>query len=515
MLVEILSSITPVQAVTTTVVVYLSTFVITLVRRRLEWRKHNYPGPPHDFLWGHLKVFHEAGQLHPPDVHHDFPGMTLAAKYGSVVCLDLWPIRDDMVIVSDPHLADKICRVDNLPKCLKVMLDHDVPIMTKESILLAPSDDEGNLHWSTVRKALNPGFKKGHLERSWTADIVKEINRMVARLNERAADGKVFHMSKYLTDATCDIILKIVISKSDPILRSKVLDILNAQLDHILTQNRVMPILDRFNPWRRYGEWKRSTNMNNLLGPIIDDHIEEHAQGVVKDKMDVVDCALADHPMSKLNLLGQVRTFIFAGHDTTSVTLAWTYYYLAKNHKLLVSVREELQRVFGPAGTEAEQIIQNPLILNELKVVNAILKETLRMHPPAASAREGPTDYFIQHPKTKEAYPVEGFLLWVNHYILHRNPDTFPDPETFNPDRWLDSNADSASMSYVWQPFSKGPKNCIGMELALLEQRIILVLTARKFIFEYADSKDPYPVYRITPVPNNFIPLRVRHSDAE
>ncbi|KAH8823122.1 cytochrome P450 [Flagelloscypha sp. PMI_526] len=453
-----LSFITPLQAVTTTVAVYLSAFLVTLVRRRLEWRKHNYPGPPHDFLWGHLKAFHKVYQLHPSD-----------------------------------------------------------------------SDEKGNLHWSNVRKALNPGFKKGHLERSWTSDIVEGINRMIEKLDKRVADQEIFGMTDYLTDATCDIILKIILSQSDPTLRTNILKILSAQLNHVLTHNRYIPALDRWNSLRRYSEWRRSTAMNSLLGPIIDEHIAEHAHGVVKEKMDVVDCALADHSMSKSNLLGQVRTFIFAGYtsglsaiivinmiqDTTSVTLAWAFYYLAENPILLLSVREELQRVFGPMGTEAEQIVQNPQILNELKVVNTILKETLRLHPPATSVREGPKDYFIQHPKSKEAYPVEGFLLWVNHYILHRDSDIFPDPDSFNPNRWLDSHGDPISTPLAWQPFSRGPKNCIGMELALLEQRITLALTARKFTFEYMDSKAPYPVYRVTSVPNNLIPLRVKHRISE
>jgi cytochrome P450 len=154
--------------------------------------------------------------------------------------------------------------VDNLPKCLKAMGVH-FPIFGEESLALAASDEKGDEHWRTVRKSIAPGFKKGHLERSWTADIVEEGDDFVRRLSLRAVDGKSAPMAEYLVETTLDLILRVTIGTKDRQLSRNILRVLNQQLDHASSMG-INSILGKYNPVARYGEWKRTRSVSGHAG---------------------------------------------------------------------------------------------------------------------------------------------------------------------------------------------------------------------------------------------------------
>ena len=124
------------QLVCSVLALLVSTFIIKLVRHRSAWRALNLPGPPHSFLWGSLQVLGEHRGRMPRDASIDYTALSLAKEYGTLSYFDLWPFSLSMCIVADPTLADKICRQDNLPKCLQVMY-FDFAVLGSESILLA------------------------------------------------------------------------------------------------------------------------------------------------------------------------------------------------------------------------------------------------------------------------------------------------------------------------------------------------------------------------------------------
>ena len=81
------------------------------------------------------------------------------------------------------------------------------------------------------------------------------------------------------------------------------------------------------------------------------------------------------------------------------------------------------------------------------------------------------------------AYPTEGCLVWVASHSIHRRPDLWAQPDDFIPERFLpeSTNTPLSPVPNAWRPFEKGPRNCIGQELAVIEVKIALALTARKF----------------------------------
>lgn len=149
----------------------------------------------------------------------------------------------------------------------------------------------------------------------------------------------------------------------------------------------------------------------------------------------------------------EVDTFMFEGHDTTSMGLCFLLMLLANHSAIQERVFMEVMDIFGDENREPSyNDLQN------LHYLEACIKESLRLYPSvplisriATVDIQLPSGYFL--PK--------GATVLINIYDLHHNPDIFPDPGTYNPDRFLPENCVNRH-PFAYLPFSGGPRNCIG-----------------------------------------------------
>lgn len=149
----------------------------------------------------------------------------------------------------------------------------------------------------------------------------------------------------------------------------------------------------------------------------------------------------------------EVDTFMFEGHDTTSMCLCFTLMLLANHSAIQERIFMEIMDAFGHENREPTyNDLQN------LHYLEVCIKESLRLYPsvPLISRITTvdihfPSGYFL--PK--------GAPILIQVYDLHHNPEIFPDPETFNPDRFLPENCVNRH-PFAYLPFSGGPRNCIG-----------------------------------------------------
>lgn len=194
----------------------------------------------------------------------------------------------------------------------------------------------------------------------------------------------------------------------------------------------------------------------------------------------------------------QPKPQLFAGHDTTSGAICYAYYYLAKHPACLAAARRELDAVFGPdPSTVPAQLKKDPHLINKLEYTLAVMREVLRLQPPASTIRTAPKDFVLRHPETGELLPTDGFMLWAVDTGIGRSEAYWRDAHAFRPERFLDHSWNKDA----WIPFSKGVRNCIGQELAIIESRIILAMTLREFDVECAFAEverlkgdgTPYP----------------------
>ncbi|KAL9619374.1 MAG: hypothetical protein Q9160_005969 [Pyrenula sp. 1 TL-2023] len=187
---------------------------------------------------------------------------------------------------------------------------------------------------------------------------------------------------------------------------------------------------------------------------------------------------------SKELIVGQIKLFIFSGHDTTSASVCYSFYLLSKSPNNLVRIRAEHNEVFGTSLDRAPTMIsENPHVLNRLPFTLAVIKETLRLFPVASSTRFGEPGFSVVA-EDGRAYPTEECLVWSCPNIIQRSTDYWPLADDFIPGRWLVQPGHKLyPIKGAWRPFEFGPRHCIGQELALLEMKIALVLAIRRFDF--------------------------------
>ncbi|KAL8823174.1 MAG: hypothetical protein Q9191_006105 [Dirinaria sp. TL-2023a] len=225
----------------------------------------------------------------------------------------------------------------------------------------------------------------------------------------------------------------------------------------------------------------------------LDGHSNSHSKSIVDL---VLNAYLAENLKRKSQPLdstfkkftmNQIKLFLFSGHDTTSSTVCYIFYTLATQTEVLARVRAEHDSVLGPEASQIESILtSDPVLLNRLPYTAAVIKETLRLHPAVSSTRAGEPDFYVTDDLGRR-YPTNGFLVWSDPVLVHRDPAYWYQPDEFIPERWLVGPEDPLHpIKGAWRPFEHGPRNCIGQELAMIEMKVIIAMTARSFDFELA-----------------------------
>lgn len=253
-----------------------------------------------------------------------------------------------------------------------------------------------------------------------------------------------------------------------------------------------------FNPFRRYLTirplvlWYNNRLMNQFINKEVDRAYHEQSGQPSKS---VIALALRQYLKEKTNrymarslkefkreVAPQLRVFLFAGRDTTSSTLLYIFYLLSKHQDALAKVRAEHDNVFGKDHHQAQnRVRKDAQLLNQLPYTVAVIKETLRLFPPSASMREGRPGVEIIG-DDGQRYPTAGCNVWTLTVALHHNGKHWKEVESFIPERWLVGPDDPLyPVKGSWRAFEFGPRSCIGQTLALLELRIVLVMTLREF----------------------------------
>lgn len=216
-------------------------------------------------------------------------------------------------------------------------------------------------------------------------------------------------------------------------------------------------------------EEKRSKTVMDLA---LDKYQEEYPGSQATSDID---------PNFKTFAINQMKIFMLAGHDTTSMTICYIFYLLASHPQPLEQIRAEHDEVFGSDITQIyARIVADPYTLNQLPFTVAVIKETMRLFPAASSTRAGEPEFSLS--VDGRQYPTDGFIVWSLHQALHREPSYWPQPDDFIPQRWLVAKGDPLyPVTGAWRPFEFGPRNCIGQELAILEIKMVLVMTIRDF----------------------------------
>ncbi|XP_046443689.1 cytochrome P450 3A16-like [Daphnia pulex] len=171
-------------------------------------------------------------------------------------------------------------------------------------------------------------------------------------------------------------------------------------------------------------------------------------------------------------VIAQSVLFLLAGFDTTATTLTNIIFLLALNPEIQNRLHQEITNKLKISGEV------NHDILIDFPYIDQVINEVLRVYPPVPRVeRECNKDVTYNGIEIKK-----GTMITVPSFALHYDPDSYPDPETFNPDRWSADNKAERD-PYTFLPFGMGPRNCVGMRFAMEEIKIALCTIVSQFRF--------------------------------
>ncbi|KAF9184571.1 hypothetical protein BGZ51_003283 [Haplosporangium sp. Z 767] len=211
-------------------------------------------------------------------------------------------------------------------------------------------------------------------------------------------------------------------------------------------------------------------------------------EGATSQRKDMLTMLLVDQLTgeggSDLQIRHDVFTAIFAGHETTSAALSWTFYQLACNPKIQARLREETRQLYR--DTNGKPSYDE---LSSLPYLNAVVRESLRIWSPVPlNLRVSVEDDYL--PRSNGLEPLfvpAGTNLQIPMFILQRDPKIWgPDSLEFNPDRWLDGKACppvKPPHGLCYFPFYHGKRSCIGNKIATLELKVHLANLMNTFEF--------------------------------
>ncbi|CAH1400976.1 unnamed protein product [Nezara viridula] len=358
-------------------------------------------------------------------------------------------------------------------------------------------------HWYSHRKLITPAFHFKILEK-FIPIFNANIDIYLRKLDEKVGKGS-FNIENYIAYLSLDIIAetamdaKINAQKEESPYAQKVKDMTETILlrgCRLLYYSDVIFSLSSLG--RRQKRSKRF--IDNFINDLVKRKKEErnriqltknnknNSEIDEKERVALMDVLLETQNRSShftdKDILDEVNTFMFGGHDTITSCINFTLYLLSKHPTIQEEVLREIESVIG----EEKFTLSN---LQQLKYLERVIKESLRILPV------GP---FMQRAAEKDIKLRSGYVLPAGCtiimmiYALHRNPEYFPNPEQFDPDRFLPENCLNRH-PYAYLPFSAGPRNCIGQKFALLEMKAIIAATIRRY--KLLPSEDIKPVIHI------------------
>lgn len=176
--------------------------------------------------------------------------------------------------------------------------------------------------------------------------------------------------------------------------------------------------------------------------------------------------------LSEDELIGEANNLFLAGHETTAVTLLWTLFLLEQHPRVAEDLRDELSGALRGGAPSIEQLSALPLL-------DAVVKESMRLLPAAPVLFMRRAEERCELGRT----PIpKGARIYLSPLVTHRDPDVFPHPARFRPERWRGLSPSP----YEYLPFGAGPRMCIGAGFASMATRIVLAMVAVRLRFEVA-----------------------------
>ncbi len=391
-------------------------------------------------------------------------------RYGDIFRLKI-AYEGTWVILADPEAVKQVFTGD--PRVFHAGEGNQIlaPVLGRNSVLVL--DEKPHM---SQRRLLLPPF---HGERM--QGYGETMGEIAAAEIESWPVGTPYELRPRMQAITLDIILRTVFGVREGERMAELRDALRDFLDLTTNPRLLLPLL-LVGPQRvrRLGPFRRRIDRVDQL--IYREIAERRRAGNLEERDDILSLLVgARHedgsPMSDEEMRDELLTLLVAGHETTATSLAWAVERLSRHPEKLDRLRAEAE-----SGSE--------------DYLTATIQETLRLRPVISIVIRRLTE-----PVEIGGYELPaGVSVVPSVYLAHRNPEIYPDPESFKPERFLERPPGT----YTWIPFGGGVRRCLGASFAQFEMAVVLRELVKRREIRPADPK-PERIFRraITETPRH------------
>ncbi|XP_065873368.1 cytochrome P450 72A397-like [Euphorbia lathyris] len=453
---------------------------------------------PYKIPYGNVKEMRELGmkaKSKAMQLNHDIAprldpflqGLTTTFKKPIV----MWYGGIPNVVIMDPKLVREI-----LTKKMEFKKPEITPTM--KFFLKGLANIDGD-KWSLHRKIINPAF---HIEKlkGMLPSFMVCCEEMVEKWEKMIGEEDCVELDVLIEfqKLTADIISRAAFGSN--LQEGNLIFALQRQQGKYFLQS----LFSLTSPWSRLLLSKLKKKMMQIhreIQVILEGVIKKREKAILSgsgDQKDLLDLLLKSNfdeiennknnkGMSREDVIEECKLFYFAGHETTANLLTWTIICLSMDPKWQDKARKEVLQLIGKNRPTFDD-------LNQLKIVNMILLEVLRLYPPTSLMRT------VQEETKIGDYTFPGGIMFtIPTYLIHRDPNLWgEDANEFNPDRFSDGISKATKDQSCFFAFGWGPRICIGQNFAMLEAKLALVLILQHFSFGLSSSYAHSPHVSIT-----------------
>jgi cytochrome P450 len=312
----------------------------------------------------------------------------------------------------------------------------------------------------------------------------------VAEWQPIASSGKVVDVAEEMMRLTRTVVLRALLGADLGPFASTIDGAWTTINEHVGGSFWSLGLADRFHPSKRR---KFQAAQAVLRGAV--DHVISQRRRNPSDSADLLSMLLAardeetGEAMTDEQLRVEVTTFLLAGQETTSLALTWTWYLLSQHPAARRRLEQEIDAVLGGRPPEYTDLANLPY-------TRMVIDEALRLYPPAwGFSRQALAD-----DELGGFHLPRGWLAFVVPYVLHRLPAYWPNPDTFDPERFSPEQSVDRP-KFVYLPFGAGPRQCIGNQFALIEAQLSVATLAQAYRLHLAPHHkvEPWPLITLRP----------------
>ncbi|CAK9208507.1 unnamed protein product [Sphagnum troendelagicum] len=432
-------------------------------------------------IFGHLPLL---GTL----PHHSF--YNLSKTYGDIMELKLGSIH--ALVISSPEMAKEVLKTHDLvfasrPKSIISQLSS----YGGHSVGWAPYGD----HWRHMRKvSVLELFTTKSLNASKNIRH-KELSLLVQRIFQDCKEGKPMDMQTTLCNASMNLMTHLLFGKSflttkssnDECAQFKNLIVKEVALAGAFNISDFVPFLKPFDIQGLQRQMNLTRlKIDNFLNKIIQDRLNEKKPNESKDFLDVLLSLPgkngSSHRLEDNTVKAVINESLMAGTDASATTIEWALVELLKHPKVMKKVQDELDGVVGDGRFVNENDIP------QLKYLQAIVKETFRLHPPAP--------LLVPH-ESIESCEINGYhvpaktRIFVNIWAIHRSLCAYENPLDFNPERFVGNEVDLKGSDFQLLPFGSGRRMCPALSLGLITVQMELAMLLHSFMWKLPIGEKP------------------------